>query len=330
VLAYAPQVRAALKGTSLAARRHRRSHDEGEDLVGRYLAEAGRHALLTKADEERLGRQVELGATARAALEAEGARLAPARRRELQSAVAEGDRATAAFVTANLRLVVSIAKRYQWSGMPLLDLVQEGNLGLIHAVEKFDYKKGFKFSTYATWWVRQAISRGITNSSRTVRLPVHASDHLYAYRKCRDSLYTSLAREPTLAEVAAALGWPVDRATEVAASGRQLLSLSAPVRDDSDDELGNLVPDDNTIEPADAAAEALLPREVARLLGGLNEREREVLRLRFGLDRGEPRTLEEVGEHFNLTRERIRQIEAKAMAKLRHPSAPGGGGLADW
>jgi RNA polymerase sigma factor (sigma-70 family) len=314
----------------LAARRQRGSTDEGEDLVRRYLADAARHALLTKADEERLGRQVELGAAARRAIEAGGARLSPARRQELQSTVAEGERAAATFVTANLRLVVSIAKKYQWSGMPLLDLVQEGNLGLIHAVEKFDYRKGFKFSTYATWWVRQAITRGIANAGRTIRLPVHAGDRLFAYRRCRDSLRTSLGREPALAELAAALGWPVDRVTEVAVSGREPLSLCAPYRDDSDDELGNLVPDDGAVEPEEAAVQALLPREVRALLEPLCERERFIVRLRFGLDGGEPQTLDQIGGRLGLTRERVRQIEAKAMSRLRHPSAPGRGALAQW
>jgi RNA polymerase sigma factor (sigma-70 family) len=296
-------------------------HDDGEDLVRLYLADAGRHALLTKADEERLGHQVELGAAARAALARRSARLSPARRRDLEAAVAEGERATATFVTANLRLVVSIAKKYQWSGMPLLDLVQEGNLGLIHAVEKFDYRKGFKFSTYATWWVRQAISRGVTNSSRTIRLPVHASDHLHAYHRCRDELQTALGRRPTNAEVAADLGWPAARVEEVAALGREPVSLSAPYSALSDDELGDMVPDGDAVEPGEAALLALLPREVAALLGLLGERERFIVRRRFGLDGGDPQTLEEIGAQLGITRERVRQIEALAISKLRHPSA---------
>jgi RNA polymerase sigma factor (sigma-70 family) len=313
----------------LAARGHRGSYDEGEDLVRRYLADAGRHALLTKADEERLGGQVERGAAARAALEAGGARLSPARRRELGSAVADGERATATFVTANLRLVVSIAKKYQWSGMPLLDLVQEGNLGLIHAVEKFDYKKGFEFSTYATWSVRQAITRGIANSGRTIRLPVHAGDRLSAYQRCRDSLQTSLGREPTRAEVANALGWPEDRAADVAGFGRLPLGLSAPYGDESDGEFSDLVTDPFAVEPLAAAVTALLPEQVAKLLEALADRERFIVRLRFGLDGGEPQTLDKIGARLGLTRERVRQIEALAMSKLRHPSAPGRGALAD-
>ncbi len=305
----------------MAARRHHGSHDDGDDLVRRYLADAGRHALLTKADEERLGHQVELGAGARAALERGGARLSPARRRDLQGTVAEGERAAATFVTANLRLVVSIAKKYQWSGMPLLDLVQEGNLGLIHAVEKFDYRKGFKFSTYATWWIRQAITRGITNSGRTIRLPVHASDHLYAYRRCRDELHTALGRRPTNAEVAASLGWPPARVEEVVAFGREPVSLSAPYGTLGDSELGDVVPDDVTMGPPEAAVLALLPREVAALLVLLGERERFIVRRRFGLDGGDPQTLDQIGVQLGITRERVRQIEALALSKLRHPSA---------
>jgi RNA polymerase sigma factor (sigma-70 family) len=313
----------------LAARRHRGQNDDGEDLVRRYLTDAARHALLTKADEERLGREVELGVAARAALEAGGARLPAARRRELESAVAGGERAASTFVTANLRLVVSIAKRYQWSGMPLLDLVQEGNLGLIHAVEKFDYRKGFKFSTYATWWVRQAISRGIANAGRTIRLPVHAGDRLHAYHGCRDGLRTSLGREPTRAEVAGARGWPEDQVADVASSGCQLLSLSAPYAEDSGDELGDLIADPFAVEPLAAAITALLPEQVAKLLERLADRERFIVRLRFGLHGGEPETLDQIGTRLRLTRERVRQIEAMAMSKLRHPSAPGRDALAD-
>ncbi len=282
----------------------------------------------------RLAGQVEAGAAARAVLDAAQApgsrRLSPSRRRELQSAIATGDQATDAFVTANLRLVVSIAKKYQWSGLPLLDLVQEGNLGLIHAVGKFDHRKGFKFSTYATWWIRQGITRGIANSSRTIRLPVHAGDDLFSYHRTRDDLEAGLGRRPTTAELATALGWPEGRVDAVAAFGREPLSLSSPLSVRNDDELADVLPDHTAIDPATAAVAALLPQEVATLLGPLSERERVIVRLRFGLDDGEPRTLDEIGQQLRLTRERIRQIEAKAMSKLRHPSSPGRGSLSEW
>jgi RNA polymerase sigma factor (sigma-70 family) len=311
----------------VAERRHPDSRDDGEDLVHQYLVDLSRHALLTKADEVRLACQVEAGAAASAALRAAegsaGARLSPKRHRDLQAAVAAGERATDAFVNANLRLVVSIAKRYRWSGLPLLDLVQEGNLGLIHAVTKFDHRKGFKFSTYATWWIRQSIARGIANNGRTIRLPVHAGDDLHAYHKARDELRTGLGRTPTNSEMAASLDWPEARVATVAAFGPEPISLSASLTAQGDDELGDVIADPSAVEPAAAAIQALLPNEIAKLLAPLGERERLILRLRFGLDHGEPQTLDQVGERLNLTRERIRQIEAKAISRLRHPSSCG-------
>ncbi len=236
----------------------------------------------------------------------------------------EAERATDTFVKANLRLVVSVAKKYQASGLPLLDLVQEGNLGLIHAVEKFDYKKGFKFSTYATWWIRQAITRGIANTGRTIRLPVHAGDQVLRLRKTITRLDGTLGRRPTVEELAEATGWTGEQITEMLRYASEPASLDAPVSEDSDDEFG--VPDHPTERLARRTApwyQSLVPGEIERLLATLDERERVVLQLRFGLDRGEPRTLDEVGAHFKLTRERIRQIESRAMSKLRHPSAGG-------
>ena len=290
-----------------------------EDLVRLYLSDVGRHRLLTKEDEARLAQAAEEGREARAELDA-GGKLSPARARELRRLAQTGDAAVEAFVNGNLRLVVSIAKRYQASDLPLLDLVQEGNLGLIHAVEKFDWRKGFKFSTYATWWIRQAITRGIANGARTIRLPVHASDLLNQVTKARARLEAQLGRRPSVTELAADLDVGVERIVEILRHAMTPASLSEPLRHDSDAELGDLVEDLGAVSPSDAATVSLLPGLVKAMLADLDAREREIIELRFGLDRGEPRTLEEVGAHFGLTRERIRQIEARAMSKLRHPT----------
>ena len=289
-----------------------------------YLSDIGQYPLLTKDDEARLAQAIEAGAAATKELEEGGRSVSPARKRELRRAIRAGEEAERTFVQSNLRLVVSIAKKYQASGLPLLDLIQEGNLGLMHAVEKFDWRKGFKFSTYATWWIRQALTRGIANTGRTIRLPVHAGDTLSRLQKARVRLETTLGRPPTLSELSADLEMPEAKVTETLRFAADTLSLSTPLREDGDAELGDMVEDRTAESPFESAAISLLPDEIGRLLSPLDEREREILRLRFGLDRGEPRTLEEVGEHFNLTRERIRQIEARAMSKLRHPSADTG------
>ena len=291
-----------------------------EDLVRLYLTDIGQYPLLTKDDEIQLAQEIEEGELARAALLA-AKTLTPTKKRELRRVVRTGERAQQRFVQSNLRLVVSIAKKYQASGLPLLDLIQEGNLGLIHAVEKFDWRKGFKFSTYATWWIRQAIQRGIANSARVIRLPVHAGDMLTALLKMRAQLEGTLGRMPTLAELAAEAELPLEKVVEVLRYAVDTVSLDEPVRDDGDAELGDFVQDRNAVAPFDHAATSLLPGEVAKVLAVLDDRERTILTLRFGLDRGGERTLEEVAEHFGLTRERIRQIEARAMSKLRHPSA---------
>ena len=298
---------------------NKRAAQPEEDLVRLYLNDVGKYALLTKADETRLAQTVEAGRDARAEL-AGSEELTPSRQRELGRLVRHGAEATEAFVNANLRLVVSIAKRYQAADLPLLDLVQEGNLGLIHAVEKFDWRKGFKFSTYATWWIRQAITRGIANTGRTVRLPLHAGDLLNRVTKARAWLEAKLGRRPTIAELAADLGLDEYKVVEIIRYAGEPMSLSEPLRADSEAELGDVVEDRSAVSPFEAAAASLLSGEVAKLLVVLDDRERAILQLRFGLDRGEPRTLDEVGAHFNLTRERIRQIEARAMSKLRHPT----------
>jgi RNA polymerase sigma factor (sigma-70 family) len=294
-----------------------------EDLVRLYLTDIGQYPLLTKEDEVRLAQAIEAGVAARSEMETDPS-LGPVRRRELRRVVRSGEKAQRTFVQSNLRLVVSIAKKYQASGLPLLDLVQEGNLGLMHAVEKFDWRKGFKFSTYATWWIRQAITRGIANTGRTIRLPVHAGDTLARLQKARARLELAHGRPATVAELSAEVDLPEDKVAEALRFASEPLSLSEPLREDGDAELGDLVEDRGAESPFESAATAMLPDEVLRLLAPLDEREREILKLRFGLDRGEPRTLEEVGEHFHLTRERIRQIEARAMSKLRHPSSDTG------
>jgi RNA polymerase sigma factor (sigma-70 family) len=294
-----------------------------EDLVRLYLTDIGQYPLLTKDDEVRLAQAIEARWEAEEELRSKKG-LTPTKRRELNRCVREGETAQRTFVQSNLRLVVSIAKKYQASGLPLLDLIQEGNLGLMHAVEKFDWRKGFKFSTYATWWIRQAITRGIANTGRTIRLPVHAGDTLARVQKAQARLELKLGRPATLAELGAEVELPEDKLIEALRFRAEPLSLSEPLREDGDAELGDVVEDRSAESPFEMAATALLPVEINRLLAPLDEREREILRLRFGLDRGEPRTLEEVGEHFNLTRERIRQIEARAMSKLRHPSSDTG------
>lgn len=294
-----------------------------EDLVRLYLTDIGQYPLLTKDDEIRLAQDIEKGLKAEKELK-EKKDLTPAKRRELLRQKRAGEEAQRGFVQSNLRLVVSIAKKYQASGLPLLDLIQEGNLGLMHAVEKFDWRKGFKFSTYATWWIRQAITRGIANTGRTIRLPVHAGDTLARVQKAQARLEHKLGRPATLEELKKEADLPEDKLIEALRFRSEPLSLSEPLREDGDAELGDVVEDRSAESPFEVAATSMLSSEINKLLAPLDDREKEILKLRFGLDRGEPRTLEEVGEHFNLTRERIRQIEARAMSKLRHPSTDTG------
>jgi RNA polymerase sigma factor (sigma-70 family) len=302
----------------------KRTSDSGEqDLVRLYLDGIGKYPLLTKDDEVALAQAIEAGRQAAIEL-AKAKKLPAARTRELRRAQRAGKQAVEAFVNANLRLVVSIAKKYQSADMPLLDLIQEGNLGLIHAVEKFDWRKGFKFSTYATWWIRQAIGRGIDNSSRTIRLPVHAGDQIRRLLRVRGQMEGELGRLPTSAELAAVMQMPEEQVTELLQYGAEPVSLETPIGSEGDTELADIVADLSAPTPFETVAQAMLGGEIDKLLAPLDERERQILQLRYGLDRGDPRTLEEVGSALNLTRERIRQIERTALSKLRHPSLENG------
>ncbi len=263
-----------------------------DDPVHLYLKEIGHYPLLSLSDEIELSKKIELGDETAKQLLAE----------------------------SNLRLVVSIAKRYVGRGLSFLDLIQEGNLGLIKAVEKFDYTKGFKFSTYATWWIRQAITRSIADQSRTIRIPVHMSEVINKTYRVSRNLLQDLGREPTEQELADALGLPIDKVREILKVSADPISLDTPIGEEDDSHLGDFIRDDNIMGPEDAASYSILRDQISRLLDTLTEREQRVLILRFGLKDGRSRTLEEVGREFNVTRERIRQIEAKALRKLRHPS----------
>ena len=289
---------------------------DDEDLVRLYLNDIGRYPLLTKDDEIRLAQAIEDGISARDLLG--GTEVLTAQRtRELRRSDREGRDAHQTLVQSNLRLVVSIAKRHQSSGLPLLDLIQDGNLGLIHAVEKFEWRRGFKFSTYATWWIRQAVTRGIANTVRTIRLPVHIRERLTLVHTARSNLELQFGRPATIPELAVELGMREDKIIEVLRCPAEPMSFSEPLHEEGGAELGDLVEDQSVDSPFEKAATALLPAAITKLLAPLDERERRLLTLRFGLDRGEPRTLEQVGEWFDLTRERIRQLEARAMSKLR-------------
>ena len=301
-----------------------------EDPVRMYLKEIGKVPLLSADEEIELAQNMEDGAVAIEKINVLKGRLDGASEEEkaeikeeiktLQRDVDKGADAKKRLAEANLRLVVSIAKRYVGRGMLFLDLIQEGNLGLIKAVEKFDYKKGYKFSTYATWWIRQAITRAIADQARTIRIPVHMVETINKLIRVSRQLLQELGREPSPEEIAKEMSMPVDRVREILKISQEPVSLETPIWEEEESLLGDFIKDDNVPVPADAAAFTLLKEQLEEVLGTLTEREQKVLTLRFGLEDGRARTLEEVGKEFNVTRERIRQIEAKALRKLRHPS----------
>ena len=291
-----------------------------EDPVRMYLKEIGKVPLLSAEEEIELAQKMEAGDMAKTQLEEGGDDLDDETKKQLQDLVDQGDYAKKKLAEANLRLVVSIAKRYVGRGMLFLDLIQEGNLGLIKAVEKFDYRKGYKFSTYATWWIRQAITRAIADQARTIRIPVHMVETINKLIRVSRQLLQELGREPTPEEIAEEMDIPVERVREILKISQEPVSLETPIGKEEDSHLGDFIQDENVPVPADAAAFTLLKEQLVEVLSTLTEREQKVLRLRFGLDDGRARTLEEVGKVFNVTRERIRQIEAKALRKLRHPS----------
>ena len=302
-----------------------------EDPVRMYLKEIGKVPLLSAEEEINLAQRMEEGNVATEKIQLLKARMEEAEdeaeKAEIQEEIKAmqkdidlGSDAKKRLAEANLRLVVSIAKRYVGRGMLFLDLIQEGNLGLIKAVEKFDYRKGYKFSTYATWWIRQAITRAIADQARTIRIPVHMVETINKLIRVSRQLLQELGREPSPEEIAAEMNMPVDRVREILKISQEPVSLETPIGEEEDSHLGDFIKDDNVPVPADAAAFTLLKEQLEEVLGTLTEREQKVLTLRFGLEDGRARTLEEVGKEFNVTRERIRQIEAKALRTLRHPS----------
>ena len=317
--------------TPPAKRRPARASDDDEsgdgsgpstDGVRMYLKEIGRVALLNGEEEVFLARRIESGLAASACLATHASGetpLDPVEVARLGRLIRDGDAARAQLTQANLRLVVSIAKRYAGRGMQILDLIQEGNLGLMRAVEKFDHSKGFKFSTYATWWIRQAITRAIADQARTIRIPVHMVESINKVKRVQRQMAQELEREPTIDELAFHTDLAPDRVREILRIALDPLSLDSPIGDEQDSNLGDLIEDERVVAPADVVARHLLGEAVGEALNELTEREQEVVRMRFGLDDGQPRTLEEVGRFFGVTRERVRQIESKTLAKLRHP-----------
>ncbi len=296
------------------------------DPVRMYLKEIGKVDLLTASEEVNLAMKIEAGTEASERLEAHAAgtvELTRAEMRRLMRVEQMGLEAKQALISANLRLVVSIAKRYVGRGMLFLDLIQEGNLGLIRAVEKFDYTRGFKFSTYATWWIRQAITRAIADQARTIRIPVHMVETINKLVRVQRQLLQDLGRDPTPEEIGAEVGMSAERVREIQKISQEPVSLETPIGEEEDSQLSDFIEDVAAIAPPDAASDSMLHEQLEQVLDGLADRERKVIKLRFGLEDGHPRTLEEVGREFGVTRERIRQIESKTLAKLRHPSRSG-------
>ena len=294
-----------------------------DDPVRMYLKEIGKVNLLSSDEEIELAQAMDAGNAAKAQLEelqSAGEEIPAEVQAELDKAIKRGERAKQRLAEANLRLVVSIAKRYVGRGMQLLDLIQEGNLGLIKAVEKFDYTKGYKFSTYATWWIRQAITRAIADQARTIRIPVHMVETINKVIRVSRQLLQELGHDPTPEEIAEEMSMPVERVREILKIAQEPVSLETPIGEEEDSHLGDFIPDEDASEPAEAASFTLLKEQLVEVLSTLTPREEKVLKLRFGIEDGRTRTLEEVGKEFNVTRERIRQIEAKALRKLRHPS----------
>ncbi|WP_077488624.1 RNA polymerase sigma factor [Sinomonas mesophila] len=290
------------------------------DPVKDYLKQIGKVALLNAEQEVDLALRIEAGLFARHKLDEEGETYDPQHRHDLERIVHDGERAKNHLLEANLRLVVSLAKRYTGRGMLFLDLIQEGNLGLIRAVEKFDYTKGFKFSTYATWWIRQAITRAMADQARTIRIPVHMVEVINKLARVQRQMLQDLGREPTPEELAKELDMTPEKVVEVQKYGREPISLHTPLGEDGDSEFGDLIEDSEAVVPADAVSFTLLQEQLHSVLDTLSEREAGVVAMRFGLTDGQPKTLDEIGKVYGVTRERIRQIESKTMSKLRHPS----------
>lgn len=290
------------------------------DPVKDYLKQIGRVSLLNAEQEVDLSERIEAGLYAQHLLDTESEGMSFKRKRELKWAAADGKKAKDHLLEANLRLVVSLAKRYTGRGMLFLDLIQEGNLGLIRAVEKFDWKKGFKFSTYATWWIRQAITRAMADQARTIRVPVHMVEVINKLARVQRQMLQDLGREPTPDELARELDMPVEKVQEVQKYGREPISLHTPLGEDGDSEFGDLIEDTDAIAPSDAVAFSLLQEQFKQVLETLSPREAGVIKMRYGLEDGQPKTLDDIGRVYGVTRERIRQIESKTMSKLRHPS----------